>query len=412
MSGTGPTTITETLQQRWDASILGTYGTPALALVRGHGARVWDAEGREYLDLVAGIAVNALGHAHPAIVHAVCTQLATLGHTSNLYLTEPGITLAEKLLELLDATGPGRVFFANSGAEANEAALKVVRRYGAEHGARAEVVAAHDAFHGRTLGALSITGNADKREPFSPLPGPVTFVPYGEIEALRNQVGRHTAAVFLEPTLGEAGVVTPPADYLAQARQVCDEAGALLVLDEVQGGIGRTGSWFAYQQHAGRIEPDVVTLAKGLAGGLPIGACVTRTEAATGALHRGHHGSTFGGNPVSAVAALAVLETIQSERLLEHVAAIGTRLADGIRATGHPLVAAVEGRGLWLGIVLRRPRAAAIETAARTAGFLVNAAAVGRVRLVPPLILSAAQADAFLAALPAILDVAAAEEND
>jgi acetylornithine/N-succinyldiaminopimelate aminotransferase len=390
---------------------MGNYGTPPIALVRGEGANVWDAEGKQYLDLLAGIAVNALGHGHPAIAAAVADALGTLGHTSNLYITEPAVALAEKLLELAGATGPGRVFFANSGAEANEAALKLARRYGAEHGGRDEVIAAQDAFHGRTLGALSITGSADKREPFNPLPGPVTFVPYGEIEALRNRVGRQTSAVFLEPILGEAGVVPPPPDYLAQARQVCDEAGALLILDEVQGGIGRTGAWFAYQHQAGRIEPDVITLAKGLAGGLPIGACVARTEVAATALRRGQHGSTFGGNPVSASAALAVLATIESDGLLEHVTKVGAHLADGIRALEHPLIAQVDGQGLWLGMALTEPIGPAIEVAAREAGFLINGAAARRVRLAPPLILSEAQADTFLAALPAILTAASPERS-
>ncbi|HVV31499.1 MAG TPA: acetylornithine transaminase [Mycobacteriales bacterium] len=403
-----PVGSTADLQARWDASILGTYGTPALALVRGAGCEVWDADGRRYLDLLAGIAVNALGHGHPAIIEAVGRQLATLGHTSNLYITEPGVALAERLLGLLDAIGPGRVFFANSGTEANEAAVKIARRHGAEHGGRDELIAAHDAFHGRTLGALAITGNADKREPFAPLPGPVTFVPYGDIEALRSRLSHRTAAVFLEPVLGEAGVIPPPAGYLTAARRACDDAGALLVLDEVQGGIGRTGAWFAFQHEPGPVRPDVVTLAKGLAGGLPIGACVALTEAAATSLRRGQHGSTFGGNPVSAAAAMAVLDTIETAGLLTSVQAVGEHLASGLRGLDHPLLDQVVGRGLWLGMVLTAPVAAQVEAAARAAGFLVNGAASGRVRLAPPLVFSESQADEFLAAAPAILDTALA----
>jgi acetylornithine/N-succinyldiaminopimelate aminotransferase len=396
----------QTLQQRWDAAIMGTYGTPPVALVKGQGAEVWDADGKRYVDLLAGIAVNALGHAHPALVQAVTRQLTTLGHTSNLYITEPGVALAERLLALLAATGDGRVFFANSGAEANECALKLARRYGAEHGGRDEIVACHDAFHGRTLGALSVTGSADKREPFAPLPGPVTFVPYGDIDALRSRVSRRTAALILEPTLGEAGVISPPAGYLAAARAACDEAGALLILDEVQGGIGRTGAWFAYQRESTDIRPDVVTLAKGLGGGLPIGACVARTSVAAASLKRGQHGSTFGGNPVCASAALAVLDTIDRDGLLDHVTKVGAELANGIADVGHPLVDRVEGAGLWVGIVLTSPVAPAFEVSARAAGFLVNGAAPTRVRLAPPLILTSEQVGEFVAALPAICQAA------
>lgn len=386
---------------RWDAAIMGTYGTPAISLVRGAGAEVWDAEGRRYLDLLAGIAVNCLGHAHPALLAAVTGQLQQLGHTSNLYATEPAIELAERLLGLLGATGPGRVFFANSGAEANECALKIARRYGAEHGGRTEVVAAHTGFHGRTFGALAVTGSPDKREPFAPLPGPVTFVDYGDPGALAARVGPQTAAVILEPTLGESGVVPAPEGYLAAARRACDQAGALLILDEVQGGIGRTGRWFAHQ--ASGIRPDVVTLAKGLGGGLPIGACVGLTEPAAGALRRGQHGSTFGGNPVCAAAALAVLDTIEAQDLLGHARRLGRQLAAGITGLGHPLVASVDGAGLWLGIGLTAPVAPALEVAARDAGFLLNAAVPDRIRLAPPLVLTDEQAAEFLDALPGLL---------
>jgi acetylornithine aminotransferase len=387
---------------RWTQSVMPTYAAPRLTLVRGAGAQVWDEDGNSYVDLVAGIATNALGHAHPAVVEAVSRQVATLGHTSNLVANEPSVQLAERLLQL---TGrDGKVFFSNSGAEANEAAFKIARRTGRPH-----LVAAHGAFHGRTLGALALTGQPDKRAPFEPLPAGVSFVPYGDAGALRSAVGPDTAAVFLEPLLGEAGVVPPPEGYLATARQATTEAGALLVLDEVQTGIGRTGAWFAHQSVG--VEPDVLTLAKGLGGGLPIGACIAFGDAAT-LLSAGQHGSTFGGNPVSCAAALAVLETIERDDLCGHAKRLGERIVAGINELGHPLVDHVRGEGLMLGVVLTAPVAAAVEKAARDNGFLVNAPAGDVVRLVPPLVLTDEQADAFLAALPAVLDAAGAAVDE
>jgi acetylornithine/N-succinyldiaminopimelate aminotransferase len=384
-----------TLVQRWRAAMMDNYGTPPLALVRGRGAEVWDADGRRYLDLLGGIAVNALGHAHPAVVEAVSRQVAVLGHTSNLMVTEPALELAERLLELLGA--PGRVLFCNSGAEANEAAFKIARRTG-----RSRVVAAEGAFHGRTMGALALTGQPAKRAPFEPLPPGVAHVPYGDVAALDAAVDADTAAVFLEPVMGEAGAVAPPAGYLAAAREITAARGALLVLDEVQTGIGRTGSWFAFHQVPG-VLPDVVTLAKGLGGGLPIGA-VVGLGAAGELLEPGQHGTTFGGNPVCAAAALAVLRTIAAEGLLEHVRQLGEEITAGVTALGHPLVRGVDGAGLLRGIVLAEPVAPAVATAAREAGFLVNAAVPDRVRLAPPLVLTRDQAHEFLAALPALLD--------
>jgi acetylornithine/N-succinyldiaminopimelate aminotransferase len=386
---------------RWTQSVMPTYAAPRLTLVRGAGAQVWDEDGNSYVDLVAGIATNALGHAHPAVVEAVSRQVATLGHTSNLVANEPSVQLAERLLQL---TGrDGKVFFSNSGAEANEAAFKIARRTGRPH-----LVAAHGAFHGRTLGALALTGQPDKRAPFEPLPAGVSFVPYGDAAALRSAVGPDTAAVFLEPLLGEAGVVPPPEGYLGTARQATTEAGALLVLDEVQTGLGRTGAWFAHQSVG--VEPDVLTLAKGLGGGLPIGACIAFGDAAT-LLSAGQHGSTFGGNPVSCAAALAVLDTIERDDLCGHAKRLGERIVAGINELGHPLVDHVRGEGLMLGVVLTAPAAAAVEKAARDNGFLVNAPAGDVVRLVPPLVLTDEQADAFLAALPAVLDAAAAADE-
>lgn len=386
------------LRQRWDAAMLNTYGTPPIALVRGHGAEVWDADGRRYLDLLAGIAVNALGHAHPAVVSAITHQAQTLGHTSNLYVTEPAVALAERLVALLP--GDGRVFFTNSGTEAVEAALKIVRRHGATSG-RTGVVAADKSFHGRSMGALSITGNPAKREPFAPFPYAAAFVPYGDADALREAVTADTAAVVLEPTLGEAGVIPPPAGYLAAARAICDERGALLVIDEVQGGIGRTGHWFGFQSDAPDLVPDVVTLAKGLGGGLPIGACVAISDVAQAALTPGSHGSTFAGNPVCAAAALAVLDTIESEGLLDHVTTMGALLREGV---DHPLVSRIDGAGLWLGLQLTADVGPALEVACRENGLLVNGAAPDRVRLAPPLILDVEQVHEVLAALPAIFD--------
>ncbi|WP_330440875.1 acetylornithine transaminase [Micromonospora sp. NBC_00821] len=386
-----------TLAQRWKQSMMDNYGTPPMALVSGHGAVVVDDAGREYLDLVGGIAVNALGHAHPAVVAAVSKQVATLGHVSNLYVAEPPVALAELLLAL--AGRPGRVFFANSGAEANEAAFKLSRRTG-----RTQVVATRGGFHGRTMGALALTGQPAKADPFRPLPGEVTHVDYGDVAALDAAVSEATAMVILEPVQGENGVLVPPAGYLAAARRITARHGALLVLDEVQTGVGRTGHWFAHQAEG--VEPDVVTLAKGLGGGLPIGATLAFGPAAD-LLTPGSHGTTFGGNPVSCAAALAVVATIANEGLLDNVKRVGERLRRGIEALGHPLIGEVRGAGLLLGVALTAPVASVLAEALREAGFLVNPVQPGVIRLAPPLILTATQADTFLAALPAALDATA-----
>ena len=388
------------LRRRWDAVMVGNYGTPSVALVRGQGACVWDAEGRSYLDLLAGIAVNVLGHAHPAVVEAVSGQIGRLGHTSNLAVHEPGVRLAERLQDLM-GTPTTRVLFTNSGAEANEAALKISRRLRPRGG----WVAAEGAFHGRTFGALAITGQPAKRTPFEPLPGPVTFVPYGDVEALRSAITSRTASVVLEPVLGEAGVVVPPPGYLEAARQACDATGTLLHLDEVQGGVGRAGAWLSSQVVAPGLRADVVTLAKGLGGGLPLGAVLADGAAAT-ALVKGDHGTTFGGNPVSCAAGLAVLDAIESDGLLEASSRLGQHLADGITALGHPLVRQVRGVGLWRAVVLAEPVAVDAERAAREAGFLINACAPDVLRLAPPLVVTTGQLDAFLGALSGILDAA------
>ncbi|MEU3341506.1 acetylornithine transaminase [Streptomyces sp. NPDC002144] len=388
-------THNQELSERWQGSLMNNYGTPLLPLVRGEGARLWDADGKEYLDFVGGIAVNALGHAHPAVVEAVSTQIASLGHISNFFMSEPTVTLAERLLQLFGRDG--RVFFCNSGAEANEAAFKIGRLTGRTH-----VVATEGAFHGRTMGALAMTGQQGKREPFLPLPGEVTHVPYGDAQALAAAVTEETALVILEPIQGEIGVVVPPPGYLKAARAITAANGALLVLDEVQTGIGRTGHWFEYQAHEG-VLPDVVTLAKGLGGGLPLGATVAFGRAAE-LLRPGHHGTTFGGNPVACAAGLAVLDTIANDGLLENVKRQSGALRDGIEALGHPLVGHVRGAGLLLGIVLTEPHAPRVRQTAQEAGFLVNAPADDVVRLMPPLNLGDDEVAAFLRALPGILD--------
>ncbi|HME74759.1 MAG TPA: acetylornithine transaminase [Mycobacterium sp.] len=384
------------LLQRWSAVMMDNYGTPPLALAHGDGAVVTDVDGKSYLDLLGGIAVNLLGHRHPAVIEAVTRQLNTLGHTSNLYATEPGIALAEALVEQLGADAETRVFFCNSGTEANEVAFKLSRLTG-----RTKLVAAQEAFHGRTMGSLALTGQPAKQAPFEPLPGEVTHVPYGDVEALAAAVSHDTAAVFLEPIMGESGVVVPPAGYLVAAREITARHGALLVLDEVQTGMGRTGAFFAHQ-HDG-VTPDVVTVAKGLGGGLPIGACLAVGPAAS-LLTPGLHGSTFGGNPVCAAAALAVVQTLAEDNLISRADGLGKSLSHGVESLNHPLVDHVRGRGLLLGMVLTAPEAKPIEAAARDAGFLVNAAAPDVIRLAPPLVITEAQIDEFLAALPKVLE--------
>jgi acetylornithine aminotransferase len=388
---------TEALQKRFAAALMPSYGVPPVAFSRGAGCRVWDLDGREYLDLFAGAAVNSLGHAHPAIIEAVSGQVARLTHTSNLYMHERNVELAERLLALLGADG--RVFFANSGAEANEAAVKLARRI--QGPGRPVFVSAERSFHGRTMGALALTGKPSIRDQFAPFGLTMRYVPYGDAAALGAAVGADVAAVFLEPVLGEGGVVPAPEGYLRAAREACDRAGAMLVIDEVQSGIGRTGAWFAHQ--ADGVRPDVLTLAKGLGGGLPIGACIGLGEYGSG-FAKGDHATTFGGGAVTCAAALAVLGVIERDGLLEHVTSLGARLAADLGAVRHPLVAGVRGRGLWLGIVLTAEAAPDVEAAARQAGFLVNAVQPDVIRLSPPLILSAAEAGEFTAALPGILD--------
>jgi acetylornithine/N-succinyldiaminopimelate aminotransferase len=382
--------------ERYQGALMNTFGPPQRVLVRGEGPYVWDVDGNRYLDLLGGIAVNALGHAHPAILEAVGSQLATLGHVSNFFTSTPQIELAEKLLELIGDDGRGRVFFTSSGTEANEAAFKATRRTG-----RTTVVAADGSFHGRTMGSLALTSKEAYRAPFEPLPGDVRWVPYGDAGALEAAVDDTVAAVLLEPIQGEAGVIVPPDDYLPAARRITSEHGALLWIDEVQTGIGRTGEWFAHTQSS--ITPDLVTVAKGLGGGIPIGACLALGDAAT-LLQPGNHGTTFGGNPVATAAASAVIATIENDELLENARTVGDLIRTGL--DDHPLVTETTGRGLLVGIVLTRPVSADIQKAALDAGLIINNPTPERLRLAPPLILSADQAESAVKTLRTLFDEA------
>ncbi|MDH2455863.1 acetylornithine transaminase [Corynebacterium bovis] len=367
---TDPTT--GTWRDRWAGALMDTYGTPAVELVSGRGARVTDSDGREYIDLLAGIAVNALGHAHPAVVEAVSHQVATLGQVSNVFAHPQVISLAERIKEIV-GEDDARVFFCNSGAEANEAAFKLARLTG-----RPRVIAAENGFHGRTMGSLALTGQPAKRAPFEPLPAGVEFVPYGDIDALRALADDSTAAVILESIQGETGVVPPPPGYLARVRELCDAHGILMIVDEVQAGMGRTGRWFGYQEDG--IVPDVVTMAKGLGGGLPLGACVAMPRADL--FTPGGHGTTFGGNPVSCAAGLAVVDTIRREGLLDHARRMGELFREGLE--GHDAVREVRGRGLMLGVVLREPAApGSLDPLSR--GLILNQPAPDVLRIVPPL---------------------------
>ncbi|TFV91686.1 acetylornithine transaminase [Blastococcus sp. CT_GayMR20] len=387
-------TRTEELAARWSAVMMSNYKVPPVALARGEGATVWDVDSREYIDLLGGIATTILGHAHPKVVEAISVQAHKLGHVSNLAMHEPGLHLAERLLDL--AGRPGRVFFCNSGAEANEAAFKISRLTG-----RPEVITAEGAFHGRTMGALALTGQPSKAAAFAPLPGGVRYVPFGDGEALAGAVSDRTAMVLLEPMLGEGGVLPAPPGYLTTAASVAAGAGALFAVDEVQTGMGRTGHWFAHQ--ADGLQPDIITLAKALGGGLPMGALLAFGDAAE-LLTAGAHGSTFGGNPIAAAAALAVLDTIRDEGLLERAKELEARFTSGIEGLGHAGISGVRGSGALLGVVLTADVAGALETKLRAAGFLTNAVAPNVLRLAPPLVLTDAQVDAFVSALPAALD--------
>lgn len=397
--------MTSTSQQSWsqryESAVMNTFGPPSVVLVRGEGSRVWDEHGHEYLDLLGGLAVNALGHAHPSLVGAVTHQVATLGHISNFFASPPQIALAERLCAMATVAAPktpARVFFTNSGTEANEAAFKLTRTTG-----RKRVIAFEGSFHGRTMGALALTANPAYREPFAPLPGHVTFVPYGDLAAVNRELDDSVAAVLVEPIQGESGVIPAPDGFLSGLRAATQQAGVDLWIDEVQTGIGRTGRWLAYE--AAGVVPDIVTVAKGLAGGIPIGACIALGRRAE-ALGPGSHGSTFGGNPVATAAGLAVLDTIEAEGLLTHVAQVGDRFAANIAGLGHPRISHVRGEGLLRGIVLNEQVAKATVAAALSAGFIVNAPRPDVIRIAPALTISDAQLDRFVAALPGLLDAA------
>lgn len=395
---------------RYSHALMDTFGAPQRVLVRGEGPYVWDADGRRYLDLLGGIAVNSLGHAHPTLTAAISAQLGTLGHVSNFFASPTQIAFAERLLQLAQAPEGSRVFLTNSGTEANEAAFKLARRNGGAD--RPRVLALEGAFHGRSMGALALTHKAAYREPFEPLPGGVEFLPFGDTAALEaafaDGAGEQVAALVVEPIQGEAGVRPLPPGYLALARRLTAAHGALLILDEVQTGMGRTGSWLAYQQPevGGGIVPDAVTLAKGLGGGFPVGALVAYGERTATLLGRGQHGTTFGGNPVASAAGLATIAVIERDGLLEHVTTLGATLRDRIAGLGHPLVTGVRGRGLLVAVELVRPVAPQVAASALDAGFVVNPCTPTTIRLAPPFVLTDEQAGTFvdfLAALPADL---------
>lgn len=378
---------------RWSSVVQNNYGTPSIALVKGKGIVMTDADGKQYLDFLGGIATSILGHAHPAIVKAVTQQISTLSHVSNFYAHPNSVQLAEKLTAMTGDKN-AKVFFCQSGAEANEAALKLSRRTG-----KVRVVAAQGAFHGRTMGALSLTGQQAKREPFLPLIKGIKHVPFGDIDAMRKAVTKKTAMVIIEPIMGEAGVIVPPADYLQQLRKLCDEKGALLVIDAVQTGMGRTGDWFGYEYSG--IKPDVITLAKGLGGGLPLGAMIALGKAAD-LFQPGDHGSTFGGNPVTTAAGLAAITFIESQNILKKVEKQGAELMQELALV--PGVSEVRGAGLLLGIELTTANSSEIATALRNEGVLVNAANATTIRIAPALIVTDVQIKKFISIFKKVMN--------
>jgi acetylornithine/N-succinyldiaminopimelate aminotransferase len=383
-------------------SVMNTFGTPKRVFVRGEGCYLWDAEGRRYLDLLSGLAVNALGHAHPTVLSAVTGQIATLGHVSNFFATPPQVALAERLSRMTGAD-EARVFFTNSGTEANEAAFKITRMTG-----RSKIISTEGAFHGRSMGALALTHNPKYRIPFEPLPNEVIFAPYGDPEALRSAVDDTVAAIVLEPIQGENGVVVPPTGYVAQAREICDQHGALLWMDEVQTGMGRCGSWLVHVSEG--VIADIITVAKGLGNGFPVGACIA-TGPGSRLLGPGSHGSTFGGNPVAAIAGLAVIAVIERDGLLDQAKTLGDHLTAAIMSLGHPMITGVRGRGLLQAVILTEPIAAAVVDAALAAGFVINAPRPDVLRIAPALIVSATELDSFVNVLPSLLNQVAGESQ-
>jgi acetylornithine aminotransferase len=371
--------------KRWQRVIQDNYGTPSIELVSGKGSVVKDANGASYIDFLAGIATNVLGHGYPAIVKAVTKQISTLGHVSNFYAHPNVLELAEKL-QKMTGDKSARTFFCNSGAEANEAALKLSRKTG-----KYRVVATQEAFHGRTMGALSLTGQPSKRNPFKPLLKGIKHVPFGDSAAMRRAINKKTAMVIVEPIMGEAGVIVPPGDYLKNLRQYCDDNGALLVFDCVQTGMGRTGDWFGYEYSG--VKPDVITLAKGLGGGLPLGAMIALGPASQ-LFAAGDHGSTFGGNPVATAAALAVISSIEKEKILAHVDQVGEFLLAELALI--PGVIEVRGAGLLIGMTLEKPVAKLVVKKCQELGALINAPGDITIRLAPALNISMKQAQKFV----------------
>ena len=371
--------------KRWQRALQDNYGTPTIELVSGKGSVVKDSNGNTYLDFLAGIATNVLGHAHPAVVKAVTKQIATLGHVSNFYAHPNVLELAEKL-QKMTGDKSARVFFCNSGAEANEAALKLSRKTG-----KYRIVATNESFHGRTMGALSLTGQPSKRNPFKPLLKGIKHVPFGDSSAMKRAITSKTAMVIVEPIMGEAGVILPPSDYLKNLRKYCDDNGALLVFDCVQTGMGRTGDWFGYEYSG--IKPDVITLAKGLGGGLPLGAMIA-LDSASKLFAAGDHGSTFGGNPVATAAGLAVIASIEKEKILNHVDEVGEFLLAELALI--PGVTEVRGAGLLIGLTLEKPVAKAVTKKCQELGALINAPGESTIRLAPALNVSMKQAQKFV----------------
>jgi acetylornithine aminotransferase len=376
----------------WEDVMMTNYGTPSRTLVSAKGCVLTDDQGMTYLDFLAGIATNALGHGHPAVIKAVTKQISTLAHVSNFFAHPQGLLLASRLQKMTGDSN-ARVFFCNSGAEANEAALKISRRTG-----KSRIVAAQGSFHGRTMGALSLTGQPSKREPFTPLLKGITHVPYGDLSAMSRAVTKKTAMVIVEPIMGEAGVITPEDGYLAGLRAICDRIGALLVFDCVQTGIGRTGQWFGFEHE--NVRPDVVTLAKGIGGGLPLGATIAYGRAAQ-LLQPGDHGSTFGGNPVACAAANAVLDVIESKKLMKSAKVFERKIKQSLLTT--PRVSEIRGRGLLLGIELTSPIAKQIATSMLDAGVIVSAANERTIRIAPPLIVTTSQIEKFIATFKKVL---------
>ena len=383
---------THEFSQRWSSAIQNNYGVPRITLVKGKGIVVTDVNGKSYLDFLGGISTNILGHAHPDIIKAVSKQISMLSHVSNFYAHPNVIELAEKLISMTGEKN-AKVFFCQSGAEANEAAFKLSRKTG-----RIRVVATQGAFHGRTMGALSLTGQPSKREAFLPLIKGVKHVPFGDVAAIRKAVTKKTAMVIIEPIMGEAGVIVPPRGYLKAVRELCDVKGALLVIDAVQTGMGRTGDWFGYEYSG--ITPDVITLAKGLGGGLPLGAMIALDKAAD-LFHPGDHGSTFGGNPVTTAAGLAAIKFIENKDLLSSVRAQGEYLMQELAQI--PGVKQVRGAGLLLGIELATLDAGVIARSLEEKGVLVNAATDSTIRIAPALIVTDAQIKKFISIFREVL---------